>query len=333
MADKVKLAVNWAAACGGCDVAILDLEQKVLELSDLADFVFWPVAMDFKRDQLKALPPGSVDVGIFNGAIRTSEQEEDAGVMREKCKVLVAMGACACFGGIPGLGNVADNETIMQTAFKDTVSTDNPDDLRPQPRHELGGGRALTLPTLEEGVRPLHQVVDVDLFLPGCPPTEERLLDLVEAVRALASGAPPPPAGTFLASDKGLCAECPRRATRGTRAVASFTRPHLIRADPEVCLLDQGLVCMGVATRGGCGAKCIGVGMPCRGCFGPLPAQYDPAAELVGALSVLPGPRGEWDMPLHQVMNPARSLKDPLGTLYRFTYPVSMGRRTIKEGG
>jgi F420-non-reducing hydrogenase small subunit len=332
MADKVKLAVNWAAACGGCDVAILDLEQKVLELSALADFVFWPVAMDFKRDHLRAMAPGSVDVGIFNGAVRTSEQKEDALLMRDKCKVLVAMGACACFGGIPGMGNVSDREAILRTAFVDTPSTDNPDDLRPETRSQVDG-REVTLPALEERVRPLHQVVDVDLFMPGCPPTEERLLDLVDAVKALASGGAPPPAGTFLASDRGLCAECPRKATRGTRVVEKFTRPHLIQADPEVCLLDQGLVCMGVATRGGCGATCIAVGMPCRGCFGPLPAQHDPAAELVGALSVLPGPRGEWDMPVHQVINPVRTLKDPLGTLYRFTYPVSMGRRTIKEGG
>ncbi len=332
MADKVKLAVNWAAACGGCDVSILDLEQMVLELSALADFVFWPVAMDFKRDHFRAMPAGSVDVGIFNGAVRTEEQEEDALLMREKCKVLVAMGACACFGGIPGLGNVADREAILRTAYLDTPSTDNPDDLRPQERHTEGGCE-VTLPAFKDRVRPLHQVVDVDLYLPGCPPTEERLVDLVGAVKALASGEAPPPAGTFLASDKGLCAECPRKETRGTRVVESFIRPHQIQADPDVCLLDQGLACMGVATRGGCGAKCVGVGMPCRGCFGPLPAAHDPAAELVGALSVLPGPKGEWDMPLHQVVNPARSLKDPLGTLYRFTYPVSMGRRTIKEGG
>ncbi len=332
MADKVKIAVNWAAACGGCDVSILDLEQHVLALSAMAEFVFWPVAMDFKRDQLRAMPAGSVDVGIFNGAVRTSEQEEDAHLMRDKCRVLVAMGACACYGGIPGLANVADREAILQTAYADTPSTDNPDEVRPMEAHTEGAA-ALTLPALEERVRPLHQVVDVDLFLPGCPPTEARLLDLVGAVAALADGQEPPPAGTFLASDRGLCHECPRRETRGSRPVETFTRPHLVQADPDICLLDQGILCMGVATRGGCGATCLGAGMPCRGCFGPLPAQRDPAAELVGALSVLPGPRGEWDMPVHQVVNPVRSVKDPLGTFYRFTYPVSTGRRTIKQGG
>jgi F420-non-reducing hydrogenase small subunit len=108
-------------------------------------------------------------------------------------------------------------------------------------------------------------------------------------------------------------------------------RAHQLLPDPEQCLLDQGLVCMGIATRGGCGARCVQVNMACRGCYGPLPRMLDPAAELVSALAALPGPRGEWEMPLHQVVGPARQVKDPLGTFYRFTYPVSMGRRTVTD--
>ena len=334
MAGKVtrKIAVNWAAACGGCDVAILDIEDKILDVAGLAEFVYWPVAMDFKREDLEALEAGSVDLGLFNGAVRTSEQQQDALTLREKCKVLVAFGSCACFGGIPGMANVSDRDGVFQTVYHDTPSTDNPDGVVPQVRTRVGQAE-LSLPEFHEEVKPLHQVVDVDLYAPGCPPTFERVMDAVSLIQHLAEGGDAPPAGTFLASDKGLCEECPRGATRGTRAPEKFVRPHEIIPEDDLCLLDQGLVCMGLATRGGCGGLCVSVNMPCRGCYGPLPGQLDPAAELVTAMSVLPGPRGEWDMPHHKIISPARSVKDPLGTFYRFTYPVSVGRRTITDKG
>ena len=335
MARRVKLAVNWAAACGGCDVAILDLEQAVLQVAELAEFVYWPVAMDFKRDDLRALPDGGVEVGLFNGAVRTAEQEEDALLMRAKCKLLVAFGACACFGGIPGLANASSREELLQTVYEDTPSTDNPEHVAPVTDFDAGAAR-VQLPALSETVRALHQVVPVDLFAPGCPPPTHKIEQLVQAVADVAAGEAPPPRGTFLASGTALCRECPRGGTRGTRRPESFTRPHLALPDPEHCLLDQGIICMGIATRGGCGASCIEVNMPCRGCFGPAPHQLDPGAELVTALAALPGPRGQWEMPVHQIVSPVRAVADPLGTFYRFSYPVSLGRRTVrdaKQGG
>ena len=330
MADKVKLAVNWAAACGGCDVSILDIEETILDVAAISEFVYWPVAMDFKRDHLRAQPDGSVDIGLFNGAVRTSEQEEDAVLMRAKCKVLVAYGTCACFGGIPGLANTTDREAIFETVYGTTPSTDNPDGATPQTACQVHGNN-LELPAFHDTVRALHQVVAVDYFAPGCPPVKERVLDLIGVVQAYATGAELPPARAFIASDKGLCEECPRGATRGSTTPEAFVRPHEIIPDPDLCLLDQGLVCMGIATRGGCGAKCVSVNMPCRGCYGPLPHQLDPAAELVSALATVPGPRGTWETPPHKIVGPAKAISDPLGTFYRYTYPVSLGRRTVHD--
>jgi F420-non-reducing hydrogenase small subunit len=334
MARKVKLAINWAAACGGCDVAILDLEDALLELANIAEIVYWPVAMDFKRQQLRQLAPGSVDVGIFNGAVRTSEQEEDALLMREKSRVLVACGSCACFGGIPGLANASTRERLLQTVYSTTASTDNPEEVRPTARHDTAGV-SLELPELLDTVRPLHQVVDVDLFLPGCPPPLERVQELLAVIEALGRDALPPPKGTFLASTRALCEECPRGGNRRREPIGRFVRVHQVppTADTTTCLLELGIACAGLATRGGCGASCIRVNMPCRGCFGPLPDQLDPAAELASALAALAGPRGNWELPVHQIVGPARSLPDPLGTLYRFTYPVSIGRRTLARDG
>jgi len=335
MADKIKVAVNWAAACGGCDVSLLDIEETILAVAEIAEFVYWPVAMDFKREQLRARAPGSVEIGLFNGSVRTSEQEEDAQLMREKCRALVAFGSCACFGGIPALANVSDREGVFQTVYRDTPSTDNPDDVTPETRHVVDG-HELELPAFHDSVKALHQVVDVDYFMPGCPPTMERVMDLVGVLQGVSAGDELPPAGTFFASDKGLCDECPRGATRGGAVPEKFVRPHEVVTDSDRCLLDQGLVCMGIATRGGCGAKCIGVNMPCRGCYGPLPGQMDPAAEIVSALATVPGPRGSWTMDPHKIVSPARTVADPLGTFYRFTYAVSLARRSVsdkKRGG
>ncbi len=338
MAGKVSIAVNWAAACGGCDVALLDLEEAFLDVAALLDVKYWPVAMDFKRDDLRALPTGAVDIGLFNGAVRTSEQESDARLMRDRCKVLVAFGSCACFGGIPGLGNVSDRDGIFEVAYGSTPSTDNPDGVVPRTSTTVDG-HEVGLPAFHDRVRALHQVVEVDVFAPGCPPVPERVADLVAVVEAFAADGTIPPRGAFLASDRGLCDECPRQPTRGTaRTVEGFKRPHELVPDPELCLLDQGLVCMGMATRGGCGARCIGVNMPCRGCYGPLPAAPgaappDPGAALTTALAALAGPRGEWELPPHKIVGPARTLKDPLGTFYRFTYPISPAGRTVRDTG
>ena len=119
MSDKkIKLAVNWAAGCGGCDVSILDIEEKLLDVSEIADIVYWPCAMDFKRRDLEEYPDKSIDICLFNGSIRNSEQKEEANILRRKSKVMVAYGACAGFGGVPGLANVADRRQFSKQYMK-----------------------------------------------------------------------------------------------------------------------------------------------------------------------------------------------------------------------
>ena len=253
MSDKIKIAVNWASACGGCDVSLLDIEARILDLVAVADVVYWPVAMDFKRSDLAAYGPGEIDIGFFNGAVRTSEQEEDACLLRERCKLLVAYGACAAFGGIPGLANLFQRRDILDRVYRDTPSTENPEDLRPAERCSVDCGE-LQLPAFHPAVKALHQVVPVDLTIPGCPPTPEVIDDALAAVFAYAEGAAPPPSGTVLASEKALCDDCPRADTRSGTRVPTLKRPHQVLADPERCFLDQGLLCGGLVTRGGCGS-------------------------------------------------------------------------------
>ena len=87
MAKGLKIAVNWAASCGGCDVSLLDIEEPLLQLAGIAEIVYWPVAMDFKKEDFLALPEGSVDFGLFNGAVRTSDHRELARAFRSRCRV------------------------------------------------------------------------------------------------------------------------------------------------------------------------------------------------------------------------------------------------------
>jgi F420-non-reducing hydrogenase small subunit len=103
---KAKLALYWAASCGGCDVAVLDTNEKILDIAALADIVLWPIAVDFKYHHIEAMKDGEIDLCLFNGAIRNSEQEKIARLLRSKSKVMIAFGSCACFGGIPGLANL-----------------------------------------------------------------------------------------------------------------------------------------------------------------------------------------------------------------------------------
>jgi len=331
MNDKIKIAINWAAACGGCDVSLLDIEENILGVVDLADVVFWPVAMDFKREDLKARPDASVDIGLFNGAVRTTEQAEDARLLRAKCKVLIAYGSCACFGGIPGLANVSDRQGIFETAYELTRSTVNPGRAFPQEVCSVSGGE-VTLPGFFDTVRALNQAVEVDYYLPGCPPNTERILDAVGVIAAYAKGEELPPKGATIASAKALCDECPRISTKTSSRIERVVRPHETVADPEKCFLEQGIICMGPFTRGGCGATCIAANMPCRGCFGPTQALLDPGAEALSSLGSIIGPGQEDQMTRAEIRTPVLDVKDPLGTLYRFTLPCGLINRTVKDG-
>ncbi len=330
MAGKIKLAVNWAAACGGCDVALLDSEDRLLDLTAVADVVYWPVAMDFKREDLLAFAPGAIDIGIFNGAIRTSEQEEDARIMRSRCKVLVAFGACAAFGGVIGLGNLHGSEDILATAYDETPSTDNPDHLRPQTSTDRG--HELTLPAFQATVKSLAHVVDVDYVVPGCPPPMEQVLAALNLIIEYAGSGELPEAGAVLASEKALCDECERIETRTGNRVSAFNRPHQVMADPGLCFLEQGIVCLGISTRGGCGGKCIDVNMPCRGCFGATANLFDPGAEALSAIGSVAALASEDDLLAGKRLAVVRSIPDLAGTFYRYTLPSATLFRTLHDG-
>jgi len=312
---KLKLGLYWAASCGGCDVAVLDVNEKILDVAEMADIVFWPIALDFKYHHVEAMPDKDIDICLFNGAVRSSEQESIAKLLRAKSKTMVAFGSCACFGGIPALANFATRADIMERAYIEAPSNDNPDKVLPQIKTQVAEGE-LELPELYDTVLTLAQVVDVEYFVPGCPPPVPLILKVVEAIAT--NNLPPP--GAVIASDKTLCDECDRK--KEEKKISKIYRPHEIDPDPERCLLEQGILCMGPATRGGCGALCINVNMPCRGCFGPPAGVIDQGAKMVSAVASIYQANGEED-----IAQMVRDIVDPAGTFYRFGLSDSMLKR------
>jgi F420-non-reducing hydrogenase small subunit len=315
---KLKLALYWAASCGGCEIGLLQIGDKILKVAEIADIVFWPVAIDAKYKDVEAMPDKSIDVCLFNGAIRNSEQEHMAKVLREKAKVLIAYGACASLGGIPALANLFDRQSIFHRVYQEIPSNDNKEKNEPQTTFKVPEGE-LTIPEFYNTVKSLRQTVDVDYFIPGCPPEEKTTWSALEA---LINNSLPPKGSVISASDKAVCDECNRK--KDVKKVKKFYRTYEIIPKPDVCLLEQGLLCAGSATQGGCGALCPAANMPCTGCYGPLKGVPDQGARLLSAIAAVVDSSEPEEM--QKIM---ADIADPAGTLYRYSLAESLLRRAV----
>lgn len=313
---KLKLGLYWAASCGGCEIAIVELREKILDLDAAAEILFWPVAMDYKYKDVEAMPDQHIDVCLFNGAIRNSENEHVAHLLRKKSKVFVAFGSCAHIGGIPGLANLYSRETIFARVYLDEPSVVNSDHVVPQTSYALPEGQ-VNIPRMYNTVKTLAQVEDVDYFVPGCPPQPPQIWNVVEAIL---NGKLPPKGSVIGANDKTVCDEC--KHTRQEKRIKKFYRPHEIIPDSASCLFDQGIVCAGPATRGGCGALCTKVDLPCRGCYGAPPHVGDQGAALLSAAASVADASTE-----EQAARIIGEIVDPVGTFYRFSLPASLLHR------
>ncbi|MFA5264957.1 MAG: oxidoreductase [Opitutaceae bacterium] len=317
---KPKVAFYWCASCGGCEETVVDLAEDILGVVGKVDIVLWPVAMDFKYKSIEAMPDKSITVTLLNGAIRSTEQEEMARLLRRKSQYLIAYGACAHLGGIPSLANQFEREEILKFNYEDAPTVVNERKTRPQATFE-DEGHKLHLPELHNVVRSLDQVVDVDFYIPGCPPTPKLTK---AAFDALLSGNLPPK-GSVLAPDTALCEECERKASKPADiSFTEFKRPHQKLIDPAKCMLAQGVVCMGPATRSGCGAQCTSGNMPCTGCFGPTSRVRDQGAKMLSSLCANIGAKDEKQ--IGQILD---GIPDPVGLFYRYGLAGSLLRRKI----
>ncbi|MGA2572249.1 MAG: F420-nonreducing hydrogenase [Terracidiphilus sp.] len=323
MAQKPKLAIYWASSCGGCEIAVVNLNEKLLAVDAHFDLVFCPCLMDTKISDVKAMADGSLAVTLFNGAIRTTENEEMAHLLRRKSQVLVAFGSCASRGCIPALSNLSSKADHFRTVYLENASIDNAPGTVPQTRCRVPEGE-LELPEFFERVRPLGDAVEVDYFIPGCPPEPHQIWNVVNA---LIQGAELPAKGSTLGGGNStVCDECARR--KEDKTIHTLHRTYEVVPDRERCLFEQGIVCMGIATRDGCGALCPKVNMPCTGCYGPPEGVRDQGAKMISALGSMldvDAIKGLTDEQILERVDAAiDGVPDLAGTFYKYSLAGSL---------
>lgn len=320
MPTKPKIGIYWCASCGGCEEAVVDLAEDILGVVAAVDIVLWPCAMDFKKHDVEGMADQSITATLLNGAIRSSEQEEMARMLRRKSQLLIAFGSCAVTGGIPGLANQFSRAQMFEYVYEQSPTTVNAAQTRPQLTW-AEAGREVHLPQLHNVVRALDQVVEVDYYIPGCPPTP----NITKAALGAILEGRMPPKGSVLAPDVALCSECARRESKpADLAFSQFKRPHQQLQDPATCLLAQGLVCLGPATRSGCGAQCPGGNMPCTGCFGGTGRVKDQGAKMLASLCSNMVAKDE-----EGIDGALAGIVDPVGTFYRYGLAKSLLRRKV----
>lgn len=317
MSAKPKIGIYWCSSCGGCEEAIVDLNEGILDVVAAVDIVFWPVAMDFKYDDVERLKDGELLASFINGGIRNSEQEEIARLLRRKSQLVFAFGSCAVMGGTPGLANMTNREGVFTRVYKEIESNDNPGNIVPQTKTLADGRYGLHLPEFYNSVYPLDQIISVDYYIPGCAPSPDTIKD---AFTAILEGKLPDK-GSVLSPNKSMCDTCPRKDTKPDKMeIEKFIEPHQYdKLGDGRCFLEAGIICLGPATRGGCGERCIKANMPCRGCYGPPNDVKDQGLRMLNALASLIKPDEEDEIP-----KVIATMPDLIGPLYMYGLPRSI---------
>lgn len=315
--NKLKAAYAFSS-CAGCDVAIVNLGEKLLSLSEKIEFVYWTTATDFKLDDLKSYK--ELDLAIIAGSVRTSGHEELVKLLRQKSKLMVALGSCACYGGIPSLANLYDKNELLNTVYVESPSSSGEKET-PKPLTKLGKFE-LTLPEFRDRCDPVDYATNINVYVPGCPPQEgtlDRFLGAVDEYCQTSSV----PNGLVLASEKTLCDTCSRKLPKKI-SIDKLYRVHEIKLDETKCFLQQGVLCLGPVTRGGCDEKCIKANMPCKGCMGPIPAVKDPGAKLISVLGTILQSDKEKQLGEEGLKKIIDDTYDLTGSLYTYLIPLSL---------
>ncbi len=329
--NKIKLAIAAGSYCGGCDMSIIALNDLLIPLEEAIELVYWQFAADFKLEEIKKLKDKEIDICLYNGPIRTSEHAELAHLFSKKSKVMIAYGSCSCFGGIPQLANSFDSKALLDSVYVNGFNMDDSGSNHMKPESEYTKGRKMTLPTLKDSCLPLTAEVDIDYFVPGCPPVRNQWETLLEIISNYIKTGELPPKGTTVAGNSSVCDECERKKP-DEMIINKFNRVYEINPDPELCLLAQGIVCMGPATRSGCGAQCpTNANLPCRGCFGPAPDVKDLGLKMLSAIASVAGAKTEGQLGGEGLVKLVDQIADPFGTFYRFGVPPLLMAMKMKE--
>lgn len=271
---KPTLSFEWLHACSGCEMSLLNLGEQLLVVLDQVTIVHFPLLMDHKYgghlggETLFGLP--EADIGLISGGVGHQEHLQVLQEMRRQCRTLIAVGTCATHGGIPAMRNQWTTVDTLHTVFP-AGSIDN----EPPPS-----------PAVLDRVYSIDEKVRVDVSLPGCPPQPQLIGAVIEALVKKESLHLP---------QKSVCETCPtiREGQQNVAPVQRFLQNAVYDRDQPVsgmrCLLEQGLVCMGPVTAGGCGGKdtplCLRARVPCRGCYGPVQPGGNQLLDMMNALA------------------------------------------------
>lgn len=294
--SKPTVSIGLMSGCFGCIMSFLSLHTELVDIFN---------SVILKRTPLNDIKEISdVTVGILEGAVSTDEDIKLAEIFRERSKFLVALGTCPVYGGIGGLRNFMDNKQLARQVYVEGLST--VDGKVPS---------AAAIPHLSPKITPLSSIVKVDFSIPGCPPPrdliKETLLHLINGSQ-------------IKARKRNLCIECTRtkqgilQSQRGFLSERVNAVMELEAIDPKICLIEQGVLCLGPVTVEGCGARCPSCNVPCRGCLGPTGQLHDQGAKMIDALATL--------IPAGALM----FMDDVVGAGYRYALPYS---EKIKEDG
>jgi F420-non-reducing hydrogenase small subunit len=324
--SKLKIAFYWLASCGGCEIALLDTDEVILDVAAIADIVFMPLAVDGKWDDIRKFADSEIDITFINGAVRNNENIHEIELLRRKSKLIVAFGQCSTSGGVIGLGNDFNRDDLIKYVYSEAPSVVNPDPelFTPKQEYQITDEIKLTLPKLTEYVHSIDEYIDVDYYLPGCPPPVPTVIDAIIAIKENNL----PPKGSYIGTFKSVCETCPKtRNERREIKITKFKRPHEIipgELDENQCLLEQGIICLGPITRGACNGACLDVHMPCRGCLGNTPDTRDPAAKMISVISQFSA-----EMTEEEVNALIDSVIDPVGLFYRFSFPKGLIKHSM----
>ncbi|MBD3421350.1 MAG: methyl viologen-reducing hydrogenase [Chitinivibrionales bacterium] len=261
MKEKAKVSIEWLSGCSGCEVGIVDLHEKLLNVLEEVELVRVPILMDTKEYV-------NAHVGIITGCVRTEHDIDAAKSMRDTCDAIIAFGTCPVYGGPQSAAYAHTNQELLDTAYYRNPTTST-------------SGGPTNVPRLLEESRPLDEIIEVDLYLPGCPPHPAYIL---EGLMSLLRSKSP----TF--GRHSVCFNCTR--TMKKTDVAEIRRMTDGIADAQTCFLSQGYLCFGSVTLDRCLAPCPSKGTPCFSCGGPaesviLEPQKDVRSEVAARMSHL----------------------------------------------
>ncbi len=275
----INIAGESLNACSGCEIALLDMGDNFLKLLEFADIIHMPLLMDNKYNALKSnltsieLP--KADVGLISGGIKTQEHLEVAKAMRKACDLVIAFGTCATHGGIPSLANSYSNDDLLKGCFN-TLKTNETKSLPTE------------VPGLMDTCYAIDEHINVDIFLPGCPPHPDHIFDALQSIEKKTP---------FILPEKSVCDNCPAlrdgkdpiKKMKSALELPTWKAHKNIRHE-EKCFLEQGFLCMGPVTRDGCGGhsdqpRCIMAQVPCRGCYGPINPDGNQRLAMLNALA------------------------------------------------